>query len=184
VLEALANNDDENVRIEVANNPSTPARVLEALAKDKERSVREFVATNPRTPLRALEVLAKDKDEWVRDCVAENPSTPESLSASVPEALAKDASSEIHRWAIARNSSTPLSALETLAKDESFKVSFRALGEGIISESKAVMVTAARPSILPEEGRRRDRARRIGSVEGPWAYLARLAPRVWLTALN
>jgi hypothetical protein len=32
----LAKDDDENVRIDIADNPSTPASVLEALAKDKE----------------------------------------------------------------------------------------------------------------------------------------------------
>ena len=54
----------------------------------------------------------------VRRDVAENPSTPESLRVSVLEALAKEGSSWVLRWAIARSSSTPLSALETLAKDE------------------------------------------------------------------
>jgi 7-keto-8-aminopelargonate synthetase-like enzyme len=109
-------------RLGTAESPSTPESVLEAFAMDDVEGVRSSFATNPSMPARVIEALAKDKDDWVRNRVAENLSTPEFLSASIREALAQNASSETLRWAIAENSSTPLSALEKLAKDESFTV--------------------------------------------------------------
>ena len=78
----------QDVRAEIASNPSTPLplkiSLLEALAKDKEEGVRRNVADNPSTPVSVLEALAKDKDSYVRRNVASNPFTP----GSVLEALA------------------------------------------------------------------------------------------------
>ena len=44
-------NSDCDVRISVAENPSTPADVLTELAKDSDYIVRCFVARNPNTPV-------------------------------------------------------------------------------------------------------------------------------------
>ena len=111
----------QDVRAEIASNPSTPLplkiSLLEALAKDEDSDVRSNVAKNPSTPLplkiSLLEALAKDKEQNVRSNVARNPSTPVSLL----KALAKDKDEYVRR-AVASHPSTPVSLLEALAKDK------------------------------------------------------------------
>ena len=84
----------------------------------RSQDVRAEIASNPSTPLplkiSLLEALAKDEDSDVRSNVAKNPSTPLPLKISLLEALAKDKESHV-RWDVARNPFTPGSVLEALA---------------------------------------------------------------------
>ena len=113
VLTALARDKNVSVRWKVAKNPNTPPEVLTALARDKDVDIRYVVATNPNTKREDLTALARDKDKYVRSGVAENPSTP----PEVLTALSKDKEENI-RWKVPENPSTPPEVLTALSKDE------------------------------------------------------------------
>lgn len=117
VLEALANDDDKDVRMGVAMNPNTPTATLEMLSKDESWEVRMGAAGNPNTPATALEALAKDGYEDVRWKVAENQNTP----TTALETLAKDQYPDV-RMAVAFNENTSTATLEMLSKDKSWEV--------------------------------------------------------------
>lgn len=73
VLENLSKDDDSDVRMWVACNPNTPARVLRKLAQDFVVHVRRGVAQNKSTPLPVLMELSKDHDVVVRILTSKNP---------------------------------------------------------------------------------------------------------------
>ena len=58
-------NSDYDVRVSVAENPSTSVDVLTELAKDSDWEVRAKVAENPNTPAGVLIELSKDEDDRV-----------------------------------------------------------------------------------------------------------------------
>jgi hypothetical protein len=62
LLQVLAKDEDEYVRIWVARNANCSLELLQVLAKDKHVRVRGSVAMNRNTPNRVLEDLAKDKE--------------------------------------------------------------------------------------------------------------------------
>ena len=62
-LARLANDEDYEVRRNVAINPNTPIKSLEHLANDVEWIVRSYVAENLNTPQESLKNLAND-DDW------------------------------------------------------------------------------------------------------------------------
>ena len=112
-LEELAEDDEDYVRILVAENSNTPSSILEKLAEDDNTSVRSGVAGNSNTPSSILEKLAEDDDFGVRYGVAQNNNTPDSLL----EKLGKDEEQAVRYW-VAQNENTPVSVLEKLAGDE------------------------------------------------------------------
>ena len=57
------------MKLQLAKNPHCPIDVLEALAKDEDQEVRYWVAGNPNTPTKTLEFLSKDKNYEVRQHV-------------------------------------------------------------------------------------------------------------------
>ena len=61
-------------KIERAKNPNTSPKVLALLAQDQDANVRCNVARNTSTPAEALALLARDKDEDVREAAKENKS--------------------------------------------------------------------------------------------------------------
>ena len=63
-------------KLELANNPKTPAETLSELAKDEDWVVRRFSASNPNTPAETLSELAKDRYWHVRSNAASNPKKP------------------------------------------------------------------------------------------------------------
>jgi hypothetical protein len=65
MLSKLATDRSHEVRIAVADNPSTPASVMLTLAKDKHPDVRFRVAENPRSPRSALRILTQDENPYV-----------------------------------------------------------------------------------------------------------------------
>ena len=117
VLIKLSEDEDQEVRREVANNRSTPPEVLVKLSVDKDVEVREGAAGNPSTPPEVLVKLSVDKDVKVREKVARNGSTP-------PEVLVKlsEDENEYVRVEVARNGSTPPEALAKLSGDKSPRV--------------------------------------------------------------
>ena len=76
MIEELAEDEDDDVRGEVAKHPRTPAEALRKLAEDGGMWVRSAVSRNPSTPVEALRKLAGDGDKYVREGVAKNPRTP------------------------------------------------------------------------------------------------------------
>lgn len=75
ILEKLASDEDENVRICVAINENTPIAVLEKLSENTALGV----AMNKNTPVHILEKLSRDTDKWVLNSVAMNPTTPDNI---------------------------------------------------------------------------------------------------------
>jgi hypothetical protein len=51
-------------------------KILSILRQDEDNNVRYCVADNPNCPIDILRVLSKDKDSWVRYWVVRNPNTP------------------------------------------------------------------------------------------------------------
>ena len=56
---------------EYPKNENTPVSVLEKLAGDENEDVRLYVASNLNTPVSVLEKLADDEDESVREAAKE-----------------------------------------------------------------------------------------------------------------
>ena len=113
MIEELAEDEDPEVRYEVAKHPNTPADILRKLAEDANWKVRYEVAMNPKTPVDILKKLADDKDEDVRRAVAKHPNTP----ADILRKLAKDEDSRV-RYGVAINPKIPADILKKLADDE------------------------------------------------------------------
>ena len=68
-------NSDYDVRVSVAENPSTPVDVLAELAKDRDWYIRSYAAGNPNMLVDVLTELSKDSDYIVRCFVAGNPNS-------------------------------------------------------------------------------------------------------------
>jgi hypothetical protein len=72
----LAEDDEDSVRVSVAENPNTSPETLDWLAEVYEYGlVRFYVAKNPNASPETLAMLAEDDDAYVRRSVAENPNT-------------------------------------------------------------------------------------------------------------
>jgi hypothetical protein len=97
VLRLLATRDcyDPLVKAAVAQNPNCPRDILDMLAKDKREEVRIATAKNPHTLPSTLEMLADDESIPVRQCVALNPVLP----TSTLERLMQDDSDDVRRCA-------------------------------------------------------------------------------------
>ena len=113
MIEELAEDEDKEVRQEVAKNPNAPAEALRKLAEDKYSDVRFAVSGNPNTPAEALKKLANDKYWGVKQAVAKHPNTP----AEALKKLAEDGNWDVEE-AVAKNPSTPAEALMKLAEDK------------------------------------------------------------------
>ena len=110
-------NSDYDVRVSVAENPSTPVDVLTELAKDRDWYIRSYAACNPNMLVDVLTELAKDSDWYIRRYAAGNPNTP----VDVLTELAKDSYWCVRRYA-AGNPNTPVDVLTELAKDNNCDV--------------------------------------------------------------
>ena len=112
MIEELAEDEDDDVRWEVAKHPRTPAEALRKLAEDGGMWVRSAVSRNPSTPVEVLMKLADDGDWEMRQEVARNPNAP----ADILRKLAEDENWEVRRE-VARNPSTPAEVFMKLAED-------------------------------------------------------------------
>jgi hypothetical protein len=79
VLDFLANIDNEQLLIRVAENPQTDTATLLRLAKSQYASVRIAVADHANTPIHVIKMLVRDEAVDVRYALAENPALPASL---------------------------------------------------------------------------------------------------------
>jgi hypothetical protein len=141
-LENLARDRSKEVRINLADNTSTPANCLEILTQDNESEVIWFVARNENTPIHCLEIMLDQNskndeiiegltlnrsssadlllsiydrchDSWgVRRNLADNERTPQCLL----ETLSLDPSESI-RQRVATNRNTPKAILSNLIED-------------------------------------------------------------------
>ena len=73
ILQKLAKDPVNEVRIKVAVNPSTPAAVLHTLASDPSASIRACVANNPGTAAETLHILSQDSFEMAAERAKKNP---------------------------------------------------------------------------------------------------------------
>ena len=121
MIEELAEDEDFEVRQEVAEHPNTPAEVLRKLAEDENWEVRREVARNPRTPAEVFMKLAEDGDKYVKEAVTNNPNTP----VEALRKLAGDGDKYV-REGVAKNPRTPVEVLRKLAEDENWVVSHSA----------------------------------------------------------
>ena len=112
ILKELAEDEDDDVRWEVAKHPRTPAEALRKLAEDGGMWVRSAVSRNPSTPVEVLMKLADDGDWEMRQEVARNPSIP----VDILRKLAEDENWEVRRE-VARNPRTPAEVFMKLAED-------------------------------------------------------------------
>jgi hypothetical protein len=70
----------DDMKKELAYTKRTPKEILTKLSEDEDNNVRYWVANNPNTPIEALTILSKDKDYSIRYRVAYNTNTPKALS--------------------------------------------------------------------------------------------------------
>ena len=141
LLQMLAGDSDDDVRIGVAQNQNTPEKILNSLYKDTNIAVRASVARETKTP-EILAILANDTDAAVRREVADNPNT----TSEVLEVLARDQSDLVldsvarnpnisrktinyliagenkNLISLINNPNVPLEVLEELADDQSAEV--------------------------------------------------------------
>ena len=118
ILEKLSTDIDVCVREAVARNGNSTEEILNVLANDSDYQVPKAVASNINAPAGLLEKMIKDDSYHnlhVREAVAENKRT----SVGVLEILAGDVSSVV-RWAVARNSNTPVDTLLEMLTSTSF----------------------------------------------------------------
>ncbi|MBM0744512.1 hypothetical protein JOY44_23370 [Phormidium sp. CLA17] len=73
ILIKLTEDENWQIRKEIARNPKTPAEALEKFAKDNHLVVRTQIVNNPNATVAILEKLAGDKDCAIRLRVAAHP---------------------------------------------------------------------------------------------------------------
>lgn len=76
VLETMAEDYSEVVRVGLSSNPNVPSGILRLLHDDVSPTVRRHVAQNENTDPTTLEILSTDEERPVRLAVAGNPFAP------------------------------------------------------------------------------------------------------------
>ena len=79
LLLALAGDSEVEVKLEVAQNPTTPPALLIDLAQESSDLIRETIAQNPNAPIEALRCLIADREMRVRSTVARRSHLPADL---------------------------------------------------------------------------------------------------------
>lgn len=79
-LQRLADEGDEDVRLQIARNPATPPPVLLQLARHDELLLRWALAAHPQAPPELLRNLAEGRlDQPMVNTLRRNPATPDDL---------------------------------------------------------------------------------------------------------
>ena len=176
MIEELINDEDKDVRQEVAGNPKTPVEVIMKLAEDENKLVRLAVAKNPSAPPEALRKLTEDEDWHVKCAVAENPG----VSAEIIMKLAEDEDwnvkcavvrnpkttaevlmkltedeNKLVRLAIVKNSSAPIEVLMKLAEDEAWEVRYELVKNPSIPAEALMKLAEDETWIVREAAKRR-----------------------------
>ena len=116
ILEKLAQDSDDTVRLAVSNNSKLPLYIAWQLTQDSNYKVRQALARR-RSEIEILEILAKDEHGAVRNQVAEN----DNASFKILELLAND-ESEYVRADVVAHPNTSVEILTKLGNDPSHKV--------------------------------------------------------------
>ena len=98
---------------ELAQNPACPPAILEVLARDEDDRVRVRVAANPACPAAICEVLVEDKSDWVRSRMAANPA----CSSTVLDTLVMSGYPWLIWLAIHHDNATPRQLLKWAADE-------------------------------------------------------------------
>lgn len=117
MLAFLSQDQDDGVRLRVAQNKNVPISVLNKLASDRTASVRAAVCDHPNTPEATLGMCSQDKQITVRYRVASNTNT--GLSTLLH--LSQDESLLI-RYAVAMNAKTSIDILVHMESDPNVKI--------------------------------------------------------------
>lgn len=117
ILRLLHDDVSPTVRRHVAENENTDPTTLEVLSKDEERPVRLAVAGNLFAPLQVLADFSVDSDESIRIEVAVNPG----CSPALLLGMIFDTSIEVRRG-IAAHPNLPEPGITKLANDSSLEV--------------------------------------------------------------
>ena len=153
VLSVLAQDPDENIRIEVAMNPNISEALIRQLVSDSVWEVRCTIASRVDLPIDLLEQLSQDSMSSIRETIAENGATPESILRQ----LSSDDAWGVRR-AVAANENTPYDLLVTLGQDPVLSVRMTTYVDyevevsfcGFIGASEFIEMQA-RPEITEEE---------------------------------
>jgi len=123
ILTNLSTDSNKIVRYRVAENINTPVKILKSLTTDLDLEVRYCVAGNPNIPIEVLTTLATDSSHEVRCCVVQNPNT----GIDILTTLATDSHKGVRYW-VAQNLKTPVKVLESLATDSDQRVRYCVAG--------------------------------------------------------
>jgi hypothetical protein len=123
LLRKYANDEDEEVRLAVAENELTPTDALNKLSGDSSSDVKKAVASNISATNEILKKLATDNLSSVRAAVAGDPKTQVGLLAE----LSKDENRDV-RAKVASHQNTPVNVLRSLAKDTDSYVRYKVAG--------------------------------------------------------
>jgi CheY-like chemotaxis protein len=114
VLEVIATDPHQSIRVMAARYREAPPSILEKLASDPHRSVRRAITRNPSSPVKALELLAAHRDDQTRALLAKrNRGNPE-------ERLAR--ANRAKKTGVAAEAGLPLEILHSLSLDHSASV--------------------------------------------------------------
>ena len=124
IAQLLADDPEWQVRHMLAQNKGAPADVIEKLSRDENVEVRQRIAKNEATPPEILTRLTKDKE--VVQYVVMNPRAPPETLASLADVSFLDR--VLNRTdrdllkAVGKNPSTPVQALQKLAKNSDYYI--------------------------------------------------------------
>lgn len=117
ILESFATDSDLNIRYRVAGNPSTPAEILKSLISDYNNLILRAVAGNPSTPAQILVMLADDSEDWFDEYVANNFNQYSDYTKK--DVVFSEYGGIVEN--IAKNPSTPIAVLRSLASDADYQ---------------------------------------------------------------
>lgn len=112
ILESLAHDDAEAVRVAVAGNVSITPEIVTCMVRDEAKAVRATLCSNPALGTEAIRTLSKDLSWEVRRACAYW--APTDLATH----LSTDENSKV-RWAAAVNPLLPKEVQEHLAENDS-----------------------------------------------------------------
>jgi nucleoid DNA-binding protein len=123
VLDLMADDESEKIRIAVAKKGNCMPATYEKLAADTDVEVRAELAQNSDCPESVVIRLAKDPDRRVRECLGRFGASGifASLDPSLMHDLARDVEPEVRRT-IGRRKDCPVELLHTLAIDSNLDV--------------------------------------------------------------
>jgi hypothetical protein len=154
-LDYLAENEEEDVRRAVADNPSTHPETLDMLSEDFFMDVRLYVADNTNTPPETLESLLYDEDHEVAEFAAANRSLPMSALLAISDPNTTDDWTTDVQAGAARNPSLPMERLDAATRHPHQYVRLYAcLNPNVTTEMLARLMVDPHPYVRKEAANR------------------------------